>query len=998
MGVLVNGANPSQETNLQFDEKKYPYLAQYADFMQAPNRPVVGREREIRRLLASLNRAELSNAFLLGDAGSGKTMLVQGTSVQDTGRIYVQVDLAKMAASENGEDGAVQMASRIKGLFEDAMKYKADVEQLLEENAKNQDDKRNKKDKPSAELVLFIDEFHLLVQLSTAAAQSIKPILAESGHLGVKIIAATTFAEFHEFVEKDQALMQRLQRINIREPEKKTVVSILKSIAKSHGVLDEIYDPQLLELIYDYSNRYVPADSQPRKSILMLDSMIGWYRTYPGEFKMDRHLLAAVISDNTGVQVTFEIDGRSIEKELNNRVYSQAYATKALEQRLQIAVADLHDKSRPISSFLFSGPTGSGKATSDDTMIPVFNEDGGKMLYKRNGNLVVGDYVFNRIGKPVKITGVYPQGKQQAYKVVLTDGRSIICNDEHLWTWSHRHGNGKHTWKTNTLRELMDKGISYVRPDGRVEIKFVIPMNEPVQRMPYEVKNNLDPYVLGALIGNGCFTQQCLTFSSDDEETVAEISHLLGAFDYKKQSVSDNYNWSFVLDGSKYGRGLALYQTLQTLASVPELIGLKSGEKFIPEEYKGGSIGQRWSLVQGLFDTDGTIGKSDRHKVSYSSSSKQLVEDIQEVLYSLGVPSSITCGNREGKSDEYLLFVKTMNKDKYKFFRLTRKKEIAEKAVLAQKTREKSFDRVGIREVIELDEQVDMTCIMVDDEEHLYQAGKGHIVTHNTEMVKGLSELLFGEERAMIRFDMSEYALENSLDRFREELTDRVWNKSHAVLLFDEVEKANPVITRLMLQVLDDGRLSNAQGREVSFLNTYIILTTNAGSEIYESIAHYSQDDEGAGGMAEYQKVIRRSLISNESFAPEIINRMNAIIPFQPLSHKTYEKIILNKLRGLQEDVYRVHGIQVMIHPDVVGYLVYESFDIDTNSGGARGLVARMDTEVVSPLSRYINKHADAKHIGVHVKGKMAYRHKDMRESAAHIEVGTVDQKRARRG
>lgn len=189
----------TETTPLEFDKENYPLLAQYATFMPPPSRPVIGREREMRRLLASLNRAELSNAFLLGDAGSGKTMLVQGTSEKDKGRLYVEVDLAKMAASENGEDGATQMASRVKGLFDEALQFKKDMKEahecrlhLEKEESSNRRYKKQEEEAPP-ELVMFIDEFHLLVQLSQAAAQAIKPILAESGRRGIKIIAATTF-------------------------------------------------------------------------------------------------------------------------------------------------------------------------------------------------------------------------------------------------------------------------------------------------------------------------------------------------------------------------------------------------------------------------------------------------------------------------------------------------------------------------------------------------------------------------------------------------------------------------------------------------------------------------------------------------------------------------------------------------------------------------------------------------------------------------------------
>ena len=591
---------------MSYDLSAFPTLNKYATPVARPERPIVGREEEIDKLLAALERPEVSNAFLLGEAGSGKTMLVQGASMHDTDRLYLEIDLAKMAASENGEDGVVQMASRVKSLFDEAEQFKKELAS----------------DDSSGEMVMFIDEFHLLVQLSTAAAQAIKPALADSGRRGIKVIAATTYGEFHEFVENDQALMQRLVRINIREPSKEVVTSILRSVAKTHGVGDDIdmYDPSLYGLIYDYSNRYIPADSQPRKSILLLDAMVGWQRAFPGKYRMDRHLLGHIIYDNVGVKVSFQVDGRQIQKALNNRVFSQQFAVAAIEQRLQIAVADLHDKTRPMSSFLFTGSTGTGK----------------------------------------------------------------------------------------------------------------------------------------------------------------------------------------------------------------------------------------------------------------------------------------------------------------------------------------------------------------------------------TEMVKGLADLLFGDERAMIRFDMSEYALETSLDRFREELTSKVWNKSHSIVLFDEVEKANPAITRLMLQVLDDGRLSNAQGREISFLNTYIVLTTNAGSEIYKDISRYASSDDGAEGLSDYSKVIRQSLISNKSFAPEIINRMNAIIPFQPLSEKTYERILRAKLKKFVAEVKRVHNVELVIAPDIIDYLVKETYDTDTDSGGARGLVSRMDVEVVSPVARYINTHTHVRRIAVTIESEMSIRNKTQLKSRARVKVGTL--------
>src|SRR5699024_7578516 len=130
--------------------------------------------------------------------------------------------------------------------------------------------------------------------------------------------------------------------------------------------------------------------------------------------------------------------------------------------------------------------------------------------------------------------------------------------------------------------------------------------------------------------------QSAFEFSSNDEETVHRLEQCL-ALPAKRNP--KNYSWHFIT--GTWGTGHTWAQTKDLLQEVPELIGKKSVEKFIPDCYKFGSIEQRWALIQGLFDTDGTITKDSRHRVTFSSTSKRLIRDVQEVLWSLGIMSSI---------------------------------------------------------------------------------------------------------------------------------------------------------------------------------------------------------------------------------------------------------------------------------------------------------------------------------------------------------------------
>lgn len=955
-----------------FDNKelaeKYPNLNKFTNRVKPLDRPLIGRQKEMNSLLAALMRPELCNVILLAEAGCGKTALVQGTMMKDSERIYLEVDLSKMLAEGDAND----MAALIKALFDEA------VEWHIQE---------------SKELVLFIDEFHQIVQMSSAAVEALKPMLADSGTRGVKVIAATTLEEFQTYVKPNQALIERLQRININQPDEDMAVGILKSFATKYKVDNLIYGDNLYRLIYQYTNRYVPASSQPRKSIAVLDAMVGWHRLT--NRPLDVKLLGDVIYESQGVNIAFRVDATTIKAELDAHVFAQDYASTMIEKRLQICVADLNNHSKPMSSFLFTGSTGVGKLCADYEPVPVYTDDG-SVYIKKHGDLVPGDVVFDRLGNPTTVKAVFPHTDVDMYRVHLSDGRTLDVGDEHLWSVYSSKQRSKHnkghdvTPRVMTTKELIEEGIARTYPDStRRHNKWFIDMNRAV-KWPVR-KLSIDPYVLGVLIGNGCLTLPTLTMSGVDLETVERLVELLDVKTYHK--TSGNESWEFEMH-HKVGNRKYL-QTRDVFEDYPELMTYSSN-RFIPDDYKYSSVEQRWALIQGLFDTDGTVSNDDRLHVSYSTVSKQLAYDVQYILYSLGISSTVSDYHRRRVSGgverdlcEYCIRVKSTDEDKVKFFRLSRKLDTISCNMRADKQRVKTFDMVAISDIEYIGKQ-NAQCIYVDNDEHLYQAGM-FVVTHNTEMTKQLASILFNDSRRLLRFDMTEYANSDSLERFRQELTSRVWERPYSIILLDEIEKACAEVTRLLLQVLDDGRLTDRNDREVSFLNSYIVVTTNAGSEIYKTIAQYGASDTGSEQMAkDYDKLIRRSISEaggDGKFPPELLGRIDCIVPFQPLSEETMKKIARNKLNKLIKEVRSKHNVDLRISNDVVRYLVEDNLDTDSNSGGARIVMSKLESEVTTSVAAFINKHADCRSMAVLVEGTLAADDKSLLKSDAHIKV-----------
>lgn len=902
-----------------------------------------------------------------GHVVTHNTVLVQSCMEDDPARIYLEVDMAKMISDLSNPE---EMAARLKALFDEAEAFsKAE----------------------GREVVLFIDEFHQVVQLSAAAVEALKPLLAASGSRGIKVIAATTYDEFDAHIASNLPLVERLARINIPQTNRRVTIEILKAMAQKYGVDQGMISESLYEQIFDYTNRYVPASVQPRKSIRVLDAMVGRHR-YLGE-PMDKKLLATVLKVEFGVEVEINVDATAIKAELDKRVFSQDFATTSIARRLQLCVAGLNDPSKPMASLLLTGSSGVGKATTDSTRVPVFSEDG-SVAWKRAGGLVVGDRVFARDGSPTKVLGVFPQGERDVYRVTFGDGRTLDVSDNHLWAVYARDESldqGPTIYSTTTL---MDKGLWTGSINGRKYMKYAVPMNKPVQWPTADLP--VDPYVLGALIANGRLTKT-LAFLSDNKDIVESIGQAIGAVSWDRCGRS--HTWQFNEDmWGLFARKIRTENVL--VGELQQLIGKKASERFIPKQYLYASIEQRWALIQGLFDCDGSITFYDSgyYDVSYKTTSQLLADAIRILLYSLGISCSITEHERvlyDKLWTEYEIYVKVRHADKPLFFRLNQKnKNLAIEAQSVVEQHEKRFDYVGIRSIEKLDTKESMTCIYVADDEHLYQAGD-FIVTHNTEVTKQLAKILFGDDqRHLVRFDMSEWGRDDSVDLFREELARHVWATSHCVLLFDEIEKASPLVVRLLLQVLDDGRLSDKDGRQVSFLNTYIVLTTNAGSEIYRTIGEYNADDHGSEEtMRDYEKIIETSIKSEDGgkFPPELLGRIDAIVPFQPLSRATLRKIMTKKLAEMTIDVKRKHGIHVTVDGRVLEFLVEDEARSDSDSGGARDMVRRMQRFVTTEIAAFINEHPHERNIAVSIEGTLRSEDVSILKSDARVVVRPYD-------
>ena len=229
-----------------------------------------------------------------------------------------------------------------------------------------------------------------------------------------------------------------------------------------------------------------------------------------------------------------------------------------------------------------------------------------------------------------------------------------------------------------------------------------------------------------------------------------------------------------------------------------------------------------------------------------------------------------------------------------------------------------------------------------------------------TELSKKLAEFMFNDTEALVRVDMSEFMEKHSISKLigappgyvgYEEagsLTERIRHRPYAVVLFDEIEKAHPEVFNILLQVLDNGHLTDGKGRKVNFKNTIIVLTSNIGAEFIDRMANIGFGHSSSDDAAQYEQVKEKVMVAlKDRFRPEFLNRLDEIVIFDVLAKESLARIVENQVKDV---VARLTGkrITLNITPEVRAWLAEKGYNPQY---GARPLKRAIQDKILTPIA-----------------------------------------------
>jgi len=457
-------------------ESKYKILERYTrDLTKEEGDPVINREKEIQRVMQILIRKTKNNPVLIGEAGVGKTAIVEGLA-QRIQREKVPELLKNKKILELDLAGLIA-GTKFRGEFEDRLKA------IMGELEKKKD-----------ELILFIDEIHTVVGAGAAegamdASNMMKPFLARGA---MKTIGATTISEYRKHIEKDPALERRFQPIWVNEPSVADSIEILRGLKESYEKYHEVeIDDSAIEASVKLSKRYITDRHLPDKAIDLLDEACAklqlekadipgdlkkkeekiknlqeeakkvaeegdhrgahkmieeeeklrkeyerekekWTECHPCDKPISDEDIAVIVSDWTGIPVSKMLEKEkhkltNLEDEIHKRIVNQEHAVKAVADSIRRARSGISDPDKPIGSFIFLGPTGVGKTELAKVLAWILFDSEDALIRVDMSEFMEKHSISRLIGAPPGYVG-YEEGgylteavRKRPYSVILYD-------------------------------------------------------------------------------------------------------------------------------------------------------------------------------------------------------------------------------------------------------------------------------------------------------------------------------------------------------------------------------------------------------------------------------------------------------------------------------------------------------------------------------------------------------------------------------------------------